>query len=50
MYIIQQVDLMYNLENNMPLIIQTKVHVKRATVKPNEDVNSRWQRVCVVAI
>ena len=40
-----QVDLMYNLENNMPVFMQRQVHVKRATVKPNEGTSSFWQNV-----
>ena len=41
-----QVDLMYNIENNMPKFIQRVVHVKRAVVKPNEGTKSFLQTVC----
>lgn len=40
-----QVDLMYNIENNMPKFVQKAVHVKRATIKPNEPPSSVWQKV-----
>lgn len=39
-----QVDLMYNIENNMPKFVQKAVHVKRAIVKPNEPPSSMFQR------
>ena len=47
-YYCQQVDLMYNIENNMPKIIQRKVHVKRAIVKPNEGTQSFVQKVTLI--
>ena len=40
-----QVDLMYDIENNLPKFIQRKVHVKRAVVKPNEGTASFIQKV-----
>jgi transient receptor potential cation channel subfamily A protein 1 len=40
-----QVDLMYNIENNMPKFVQREVHVKRAVVKPNEGTSSFFQKV-----
>lgn len=36
---------MYNIENNMPKFVQKAVHVKRATIKPNEPPSSVWQKV-----
>jgi len=38
---------MYNIENNLPKIVQRKVHVKRAIVKPNEGTQSFFQKVNV---
>lgn len=43
-----KVDLMYNIENNMPKFIQREVHVKRAVVKPNEGTSSFVQKVCLI--
>ncbi|ESO13244.1 hypothetical protein HELRODRAFT_159882 [Helobdella robusta] len=32
-----QVDLMYNIENNMPRLLQKKFHIRRTAIKPNEE-------------
>lgn len=39
-----QVDLLYNIENNMPKFAQRKVYIRRATVKPNEGTSTIFHK------